>query len=82
MYMLQVVVRSLLTLISLAVKVPCIVESNRPDSCPGFGTGARTFLNLIQNLTSAILSMVDDVPVDSDVLVMTSSILRPSGSVF
>ena len=36
--------------------------------------GARIFLDLFQNLTGAIILMVDDVSVDSEASMVTSSI--------
>ena len=45
---------------------------------PGFesSTGVRIFLNLFQDLTGAILSVVGDVSIDSEAPVVTSSISR------
>lgn len=36
--------------------------------------GARIFLNLLQYLTNAILSLVDDMPIDSETSMITSMI--------
>lgn len=41
-----------------------------------FGTDARILLNLFQELTGAILSVVSDVPVDSETPLVISSISR------
>jgi hypothetical protein len=40
------------------------------------GTFARIFLDLFHNLTDVILSVVDDVSIHSEALVVTSSIFR------
>ena len=40
------------------------------------GAGARIFLNLFQNFTGVILSLICYMPVDSETLVVTSSISR------
>ena len=58
---------------SSASKVPC--GGTYP---PGFesSTGVRIFLNLFQDLTGAILSVVGDVSVDNEAPVVTSSISR------
>jgi hypothetical protein len=43
--------------------------------------GVCIYLDLFQNLTNAILSVVVDVPVNSKAPVLTSSISRSAGSV-
>jgi hypothetical protein len=58
-----------------------VVESTHPGSCPRLGTGARIFLDLFQDLTVFVLSVVGDVPVDSEAPVVTSSIPRSAGAV-
>jgi hypothetical protein len=40
------------------------------------GMDARVFLDLLQDLTGPILLVIDDVPVDSDTSMVTSSISR------
>jgi len=47
-------------------KVSCGGESAHSGSSLRLGTSARIFLNLFQNLTSVILSVVGDMPVDSE----------------
>jgi hypothetical protein len=49
-----------------------VVEPAHLGSSPRLGTGARTFLDLFQNLTALCFSMVGDVPVDSETPVVTS----------
>jgi hypothetical protein len=50
-----------------------MVEPVHPGSSPRLGTGARIFLNLFQDLTALyMLSVVGDVPVDSETPVITS----------
>ena len=53
-----------------------MVEPTHQGSSPRLGTGARIFLDLFQDLTGTILSVIGDVPVDSEAPVVTSSILR------
>jgi hypothetical protein len=55
-------------------KVPC--GGTYPSSSPELGTDAHIFLDLFQDLTGAILSVVGDVSVDSEALAVTSSILK------
>ena len=49
-----------------------VVEPAHPGSSLRLGTGARNFLDLFQDLTGTILSVVVDVPVDSEVPMVTS----------
>lgn len=58
------------------------VEFAHPGSSSRFGTVARIFLGSFRELTSVILLVVGDVPIDSEMYVMTSSNLRSVGSVF
>jgi hypothetical protein len=53
-----------------------VVEPTHHGLSPRLGTGARIFLNLFQDLTSVILLVVDDVSVNSETIVVTSSIPR------
>ena len=53
-----------------------VVEPAHQGSSLRLGTGVRIFLNLFQDLTGAILSVVANVSVDSEALVVTSSISR------
>ena len=53
-----------------------VVEPAHQGSSPRLDNGARIFLNLSQNLTGAILLVVGDVSVDSEALVVISSISR------
>ena len=53
-----------------------MVEHTHQGSSPRLGTGARIFLDLFQDLTGTILSVIGDVPVDSEAPVVTSSISR------
>lgn len=53
-----------------------LVELTRPGSSPRPGMGARIFLDLFQDLSGAILSVVGDVSVDSEVSVVTLSISK------
>ena len=53
-----------------------MMEPVHPGSSPRLGTGARIFLDLLQSLTSTILSVVDDVLIDSEAYVVTSSISK------
>ena len=55
-----------------------MVEPIHQGSSPRLSTSARIFLNLFQDLTCAILSVVGDVLVDSETPVVTSSISRIS----
>ena len=53
-----------------------MVEPTHQGSSPRLGTSARIFLDLFQDLTSAILLVVGDMFVDSEAPVLTSSISR------
>ncbi|KAF8760449.1 hypothetical protein HU200_010160 [Digitaria exilis] len=53
-----------------------VMEPAHQGSSPRLGTGARIFLDLFQDLTGAILSVVGNVPVGSEAPVVTSSIWR------
>jgi hypothetical protein len=59
-----------------------VVELAHVDSSPQLGPSARIFLNLFQDLTALCFSVVGDVPVDSEVPVVTSSISRCANTVF
>jgi hypothetical protein len=48
----------------------------RPGKSPRLNRDARIFLDLLQDLTSTIIFVVDDVPIDSEVAVVISLILR------
>ena len=56
-----------------------VVEPAHPGSSPRLGMGARIYLELFQNLTGDVLSVVHDVPVNSEALVVTSSTSRYAG---
>ena len=51
-----------------------MVEPAHPDSSSGLSTGACIFLNLFQDLTGALISLVSGVTIDSETFVVTSSI--------
>ena len=53
-----------------------MVEPTHRSSNPRLGTGACIFLNLFQDLTGTILSVVGNVPADSEAPVVTLPILR------
>lgn len=52
------------------------VEPAHPDSSTRFSMGAYIFLDLSQDLTDTILLVADDMPDDSEMLMVTSSVLR------
>ena len=53
-----------------------MLELDHPGSSSRLGMCACIFLNLVPDLTGAILLFVGDVSADSDVPVVTSSISR------
>lgn len=53
-----------------------VVEPDHQGSSPQLDIGARIFLDLFQNLNGVILSVVGGMLVDSDTLVVTSSISK------
>ena len=53
-----------------------VVEPAQQGSSPRLGTDARIFLDLFQDLTGAIVTVVGNVAVDIEAPVVTSSILR------
>lgn len=53
-----------------------VIEPAHQGSSLRLGTGVRIFINLLQELTGTILSVVGNVPVDSEAHVMTSLISR------
>jgi hypothetical protein len=59
-----------------------MVEIIHPSSSPWFGTGVHIFLDLFQDLTTFVLSVVGDVPVNSEAPVVTSSISICVSTVF
>jgi len=54
------------------------VESVHPGSSLRLDTDARIFLNLFQNLTAKLL-VIDDMSLDNETSVVTSSISRFTG---
>jgi hypothetical protein len=67
---------------SLALVVrSLVVEPAHPGSSPRLGMGVCIYLDLFQDLTGAMLSVVGDVPVNSEAPVVTSSTSRYAGSV-
>jgi hypothetical protein len=53
-----------------------VVEPVHQGSSPQLGIDARSFLDLFQDLNDAILSVVGGMLVDSDALMVTSSISK------
>jgi len=53
-----------------------VVQPAHQSSSPRLGAGARIFLDLFHDLTGTILSVVGNVPADSEAPVVTLSILR------
>ena len=67
---------------SLALVVrSLVVEPAHPGSSPRLGMGVCIYLDLFQDLSGAMLSVVGDVPVNSEAPVVTSSTSRSAGSV-
>ena len=56
-----------------------VVEPAHPGSSPRLGMGVRIYLDLFQDLTGDVLSVVCDVPVNSEAPVVTSSTSRYVG---
>jgi hypothetical protein len=58
-----------------------VVEPVHPGSNPRLGMDVCIHLDLFQDLTDAMLSVVGDVPVNSEAPVVTSSTSEYAGSV-
>ena len=56
-----------------------MVEPAHPGSNSRLDMGARIYLDLFQDLTGDVLSVVGDVPVNSETPVVTSSTSRSAG---
>ena len=56
-----------------------MVEPAHSSSSPKLGMGARIYLKLFQDLTGDVLSVIRDVPVNSEASVVTSSTSRYVG---
>ena len=56
-----------------------VVEPAHPGSCPRLSMDARIYLKLLQDLTGDVLSVLRDVPINSEAPVVTSSTSRYAG---
>ena len=57
----------------------CVVEPAHLCSSPRLDMGARIYLKLFQDLTGDVISVVRDVPVNSEAPVVTLSTSRYAG---